>query len=458
MSNSSLVTYTAKTTHYGYSSETKPRGGAKIDKIFVHHMAGNLTVQQCGNVFKTREASAHYGINGRNIGLYVDESQSAWHCGNKSYNQRSIAIECANDGGASSNWHVSDQTIATLILLLIDICKRNGFKKLNYTGDLSGNLCMHCWTQATACPGPYLKTKFRYIADEVNKRLASGSTPDPTPTPEEIFRVRAAWNQPKTQVGAFKVLANAKALADEKGLNVYNSAGKLVYAGVPADNLYRVRKAWNNPSSQVGAFKALVNAKAQCNKYPGYSVFDSTGKKIYTSPTSTPQQKMCNWAKQIAAGNQYRYKPWSSSDEKTKQCPICHNLTGKYKGWNCIGFAFACWHHGAGIKSNCSCSVISDPKWNEILKSSDSYALKIAQDRIGIMAIKVIRNNGKTIPASMLQPGDIVSFYHGQEYYHTALYVGNGQVCDITSGRSPAIKYGVAAYDGLKIAIRYTGK
>lgn len=456
MSDSKLVDKTILTTHYGYSGETKPRGGTKIDKIFVHHMAGNLTIEQCGSVFKNREASAHYGIgaDGR-VGQYVLEQNAAWHCGNKAYNQRSISIECANDGGASSNWHVSDKTISKLVLLLADICIRNGIKKLNYTGDLKGNLCMHCWTQATACPGGYLKGKFKSIADQVNKKIAGA---DPEPVKKEIYRVRAAWNQPKTQAGAFNVLANAKKLADELGLNVYDSVGKLVYAGIPNDQLYRVRKTWSDAASQVGAFKALVNAKAQCNKYPGYSVFDSSGKKIYTSPTETVQSKICNWAKKTAVLNQYHYKSWESNDEKTKQCPICHNLTGKYKGWNCIGFAFACWRHGGGIKCNCSCSVISDPKWNAILKASDSEALKIAQDRIGIKTVKVIRNNGKVISNSMLQAGDIVSFYKGSSYYHTALYVGNGQVCDITSSRSPAIKYGVPNYDGLKVAIRYTGK
>lgn len=171
MSNSKLVTYTAKTDHYGYKGAITGRGGKKIDKIFVHHMAGNLSVQQCGNVFRTRTASAHYGINGKNIGLYVDESNAAWHCGNKDYNQRSIGIECANDGGSGTNWHVSDTTIETLIKLIVDICKRNGIKRINYTGGLDGNLCMHCWTQSTACPGGYLKSKFKYIANECNKRM-----------------------------------------------------------------------------------------------------------------------------------------------------------------------------------------------------------------------------------------------------------------------------------------------
>ena len=77
MSNSSLVTYKHITSH-----KTKGRGGHKIEKIFVHHMAANLTVKQCGSVFDNRQASAHYGVNGSAIGQYVDESDTAWHCGN----------------------------------------------------------------------------------------------------------------------------------------------------------------------------------------------------------------------------------------------------------------------------------------------------------------------------------------------------------------------------------------
>ncbi len=166
MSKSKLVTYTDLTENMN-----RGRGGKKIDKIFIHHMAGNLTVKQCGRIFHGRPASAHYGVNGKNIGQYVDEGNTAWHCGNFKYNQRSIGIELANDQGASGKWHVSTKTIKTCIKLVADICKRNGIKKIEYTGDLSGNLCMHSWVCSTACPGPYLKTKFKHIADEVNKLL-----------------------------------------------------------------------------------------------------------------------------------------------------------------------------------------------------------------------------------------------------------------------------------------------
>ena len=165
MSNSKLATY-AKLSPYRYERQQKITG------IIIHHMAGKLSAPTCGGVFQWAEASANYGIGyDGQIGLYVPENYSAWSAASYYYDQRNISIELSNDSGAP-NWHVSDLVITRCIELCVDICKRNGIKKLNYTGDLGGNLIMHCWTASTACPGAYLKTKFKYIADEVNKKLS----------------------------------------------------------------------------------------------------------------------------------------------------------------------------------------------------------------------------------------------------------------------------------------------
>ena len=172
MADSKLVTY-----ERFVSNKDKGRGGHKIDKIFLHHMAGNLTVKQCGNVFNSRPASAHYGVNGSAVGQYVKEADTAWHCGNYGYNQRSIGIELANDGNSSNNWHVSAKTIDTAVKLIADICQRNGIDELNYTGNLNGNLCMHRWVATTACPGGYLANHFEQIAEKVNAILKDEPKP-----------------------------------------------------------------------------------------------------------------------------------------------------------------------------------------------------------------------------------------------------------------------------------------
>ena len=48
--------------------------------------------------------------------------------------------------------------------------------------------------------------------------------------------------------------------------------------------LYRVRKSANDMKSQLGAYASLENAKKACKA--GYSVFDSSGKAVYTNSSS----------------------------------------------------------------------------------------------------------------------------------------------------------------------------
>ena len=167
MSNSSLVNYTKISPN-----STNPRN-QPISKITIHHVAGNASVESLGNTFakESRQASSNYGIgtDGR-VGMYVEECNRSWCSSSRTNDHMAVTIEVANDGGAP-NWHVSDTALAKLIDLCVDICQRNGIEKLNYTGDTSGNLTMHKWFAATSCPGPYLESKFPYIAEEVNKRL-----------------------------------------------------------------------------------------------------------------------------------------------------------------------------------------------------------------------------------------------------------------------------------------------
>ena len=167
MSNSSLINYVNLSPNCN-----APRNNA-IKKITIHHMASNLSVEQCGNIFanRNRQASSNYGIgsDGR-VGLYVDEANRSWCSSNGDNDHQAITIEVANDviGG---NWHVSDVALAKLIDLCVDICARNNIDRLVFTGNASGNLTLHKYFAATMCPGPYLESKMPYIAQEVNRRL-----------------------------------------------------------------------------------------------------------------------------------------------------------------------------------------------------------------------------------------------------------------------------------------------
>lgn len=170
--NSKLVSYKKLSPNYN------DRGGKAIKKITIHHMAGNLSVEKCGDLFaaKSRQASSNYGVgtDGR-IAMYVEEKNRSWCSSNANNDYQAITIEVANCGGAP-DWKVSDKAIESTIKLCVDICKRNGIKELKFTGDAFGNLTLHKYFAATACPGKYLESKIPYIVKEVNKKLKATTT------------------------------------------------------------------------------------------------------------------------------------------------------------------------------------------------------------------------------------------------------------------------------------------
>ena len=204
MSNSSLVTYTKLSPNYTKMDNKVNR------KITIHHMAGNCSVETCGEIFAkpSRKASSNYGIgsDGR-IALYVDEANRSWCSSSRANDEQAITIEVANCSG-EPDWRISDKAYSALLDLCEDICRRNGIKELVFTGDATGNFTQHNYFANTACPGPYLKSKYQEIADEVNRRLG---------VKEEKILYRV-------QVGAFAKKENAQRMLKKLQAQGYTDA------------------------------------------------------------------------------------------------------------------------------------------------------------------------------------------------------------------------------------------
>ncbi len=174
MSNSSLVNVKIPAYSGNY---TVGRSGRRIEAITIHHMAGVLSAEQCGNIFQRvgRCGSSHYGIgsDGR-IGQYVDEANTAWTNSNWDSNCKSVTIETSNSQ-TGGKWPVSDVVLNSLIKLVADIAKRNNLGKL-----VKGkNLTWHRMFTNTSCPGDYLLSKMDYIITEANKIIDNTSQVNP---------------------------------------------------------------------------------------------------------------------------------------------------------------------------------------------------------------------------------------------------------------------------------------
>ncbi len=149
-----------------------PRG-ERIQKITIHHMAGDLALEELGESFSNRDrrASANYAIDssGR-VALYVEEGNRSWASSSRENDAQAVTIEVANDA-LGGEWHVSDAAYDALVELCADICRRSGIEALQYTGDAGGSLTTHRRFAETVCPGPYLEGRMEEIAAAVNARL-----------------------------------------------------------------------------------------------------------------------------------------------------------------------------------------------------------------------------------------------------------------------------------------------
>lgn len=181
MSNSPLVEYTRISPN-----RSSPRRNA-IDRISIHCVVGQVSIQSLGSVFapSSREASSNYGIgyDGR-VGMYVEEKDRSWCTSSAANDNRAVTIEVASD--TTDPYAVTSAAYAGLLNLVTDICKRNGKNKVVWFGDKAKTLAytpksnemvltVHRWFANKSCPGNYLYNLHPQIVAEVNRRLAGGS-------------------------------------------------------------------------------------------------------------------------------------------------------------------------------------------------------------------------------------------------------------------------------------------
>ena len=157
-----------------------------INRITVHHMAGNLSVETCGSIFaqSSRGASSNYGIgsDGR-IACYVPEEDAAWTSSSYDNDNRAITIEVADED--TVNWVPSQAAYDATVKLCADICTRYGITP-TYTGDTNGSFTEHMMFAPTGCPGPWWHAHMGQFVKDVKSEMEGDMA-----TPQEV--AEAVW-------------------------------------------------------------------------------------------------------------------------------------------------------------------------------------------------------------------------------------------------------------------------
>lgn len=259
--NSPLVSYTKLSpNHSGQRTHA-------IDRITPHCVVGQRSVETLGNIFAPaeRQASCNYGIgaDGR-VGMYCEEKNRSWCSSSSANDQRAITIECASD--TSAPYAFKDVVYNKLIELCVDICKRNGKKKLLWLGDKTKTLnyepksdemvlTVHRWFANKSCPGDWMYQRMGDLAAKVTAKLGGAVTePEKPAASGTLYRV---------QVGAYSKKENA-----DNQLKAVKAKGFDAFI-TQVDGLYKV---------QVGAYSVKANAEAQLTKVKaaGFDAFITT--------------------------------------------------------------------------------------------------------------------------------------------------------------------------------------
>lgn len=282
--NSKLVSYTKLgPNHSGQRTHS-------IDRITPHCVVGQLSCESICGYFTSpsRQASCNYGIgkDGR-ISLCVEEKNRSWCSSSNANDQRAVTIECASD--MSEPYTMNSAVYNSLIKLCVDVCRRNGKKELLWLADKNKTLnyapksdemvlTVHRWFANKSCPGNWLYSRLGDLAAKVTSELSKTTSGGSTASISQMYRVRKTWSDFKSQLGAYKVLANAKKKADENvGFKVFDASGNVVY---PAT-------ATPAPAPATGtSYKVQIDiANLNIRKGPGTNYGKTgqfTGKGIFT--------------------------------------------------------------------------------------------------------------------------------------------------------------------------------
>ena len=197
-----------------------------------------------------KDVRVHYYVDNICAWQNLPHSLSGWHAadGSGNGNRRTIAIECIMSSAYNSVDKKSEDNAAKLAAALLK----------QYGLDIN-----------------HLYTHTHWL----NVRDGRNGTIDQLNTMYNRYKMCPAYILPHW--AEFK-----------KKVQSYLNAGTSTISAPSTKQLYRVRKSWADAKSQLGAYSSLENAKKACKT--GYSVFDNSGRVVYTvaEKTSTKGTKI----------------------------------------------------------------------------------------------------------------------------------------------------------------------
>lgn len=163
------------------------RNGQPINGVVIHHVAGTNGLSYVANKNdRNSHPTYHIARSGAVTGIVNPDRRPYSTGGTPDPNAVSFEIDNSSTGG---DWPVTNESIEALIDVIIYHASQSpragkGFA-LNEPSVRQSEffIAWHSQYKATACPGPFIKSKLDYIVSECNRRTAPAPAPVPAPAP-----------------------------------------------------------------------------------------------------------------------------------------------------------------------------------------------------------------------------------------------------------------------------------
>ena len=244
-------------------SNTSAYSNRPLDYIVIHYTAG--TTSRTGVAYNTAVmfsnpsvyASADFIVDDTTAVQFNPDIKNryCWHCGDaKNYNKGgSYYGKCQNYNSIG-----------------IEVCSSNKTCQMTAANDNNYYFTESVINKAVKLT-KYLMQTYNIPADRVIRHYDV--------TGKYCPGIKG-WNEDSGDVSAWKAFKARLTGAS-------TSSTTTTATTTSTDNLYRVRKSWSDSKSQIGAYKSLDSAKAVADKNNGYYVFDGKGNIVYPKTESS---------------------------------------------------------------------------------------------------------------------------------------------------------------------------
>lgn len=267
-----IKTNLANKNNYGGS-----RSAGSIKYLVIHYTANDGDTDEAnGKYFANNvvKSSAHYFVDDDSITQSVPDNYVAYHCGAKKYyhsvcrNANSIGIEMC-DTKKNGKHDVTEKTLSNTIELAKSLMKK-------YNIPLS-NVIRHYDVTHKFCPAYFVNDQIAW--QNFKNKLTGTSSNIITPTPSApsqtstLYRVRKSWNDSTSQIGAYGSLENAK-VACKNGYYVFDDKGNIVY---PENDSASSNQAFSTIYTHISFVKDIQKAiGAKADGIPGNETLSKT--------------------------------------------------------------------------------------------------------------------------------------------------------------------------------------